>query len=80
MLLREKSPVMLPSYPGFVPLFLGPFTSPTAIVATLVVLLLVLLVGRVLLGIAWKLVLIALVVVIGLWALGALGTVLNLFG
>jgi hypothetical protein len=63
-----------------VPLVLGGFTSPPAIIATLVVLLLVLLVGRFLIGLAWKLVLIALVVVIGLWALGALGTVLNVIG
>lgn len=61
------------------PLALG-FTSPPAIVGTLLVLLIILLVGRVLMGIAWKLVLIALVVVIALWALGALGTVMNVIG
>ena len=61
------------------PLALG-FTSPTAIVATLVVLLVVLLVGRILLGVAWKIVLVALLVVVALWALGALGTVLDVIG
>lgn len=65
---------------AFSPLVIGSFTSPPAIVATLVVLLLILVVGRFLIGIAWKLVLIALVVVIALWALGALGTVLNVIG
>lgn len=59
-------------------LFLGPFTSPPVLIGTLVVLLLVLVVGRVLIGLAWRLVLIALVIVIGLWLLGALGTGFNL--
>lgn len=59
-------------------LFLGPFTTPPVLIGTLVVLLLVLVVGRVLIGLAWRLVLIALVVVIGLWLPGALGTGFNL--
>lgn len=58
-------------------LFIGPFTSPPVIIGTLLVLLLVLIVGRILIGLAWRLVLIALAVVIGLWLLGALGTVLS---
>lgn len=70
---------MTPSAGALAPLTLG-FTSPPAIVATLLVLLVILLVGRFLMGVAWKLVLVALVVVIGLWALGALGTVMNLIG
>lgn len=60
------------------PLFIGPFTSPPVLIGTLLVLLLVLVVGRVLIGLAWRLVLIALAVVIGLWLLGALGTGFNL--
>lgn len=60
------------------PLFLGPFTAPPVLIGTLVVLLLVLVVGRVLIGVAWRLVLIALAVVVGLWVLGALGAGLNL--
>lgn len=55
-------------------LVLGPFTSPPVLVGTLLVLLLVLLVRRLLIGLAWRLVLIALAVVVGLWVLGALGT------
>ena len=58
----------------------GGLTSPPVIVGMLVVLLVILLVGRFLIGVAWKVVLIALAVVIALWALGALGTVLNVFG
>lgn len=55
-------------------LFLGPFTSPPIVIVTLVTLLLVLVIGRVLLGLAWRLVVIALVVVVSLWFLGVLGT------
>lgn len=61
-------------------LFLGPFTAPPVIIGTLIILLLILVVGRVLIGLAWKLVLIALVIVVGLWVLGALGTVLTVLG
>lgn len=60
-------------------LFLGPFTAPPVLIGTVIVVLLVVLVGRVLIGLAWRLVLIALVVVIGLWLLGALGTGLGRF-
>ncbi|MDZ7701397.1 MAG: hypothetical protein U5J98_04640 [Halobacteriales archaeon] len=59
-------------------LFVGSFTAPPVLIGTLIVLLLVLVVGRFLLGLAWKLVLIALAVVVGLWVLGGLGTALNL--
>lgn len=57
--------------------FLGAFTSPPVVIGTIVVLLLVLFVGRILLGIAWRLVLIALAVVVVLWTVGALGSVLS---
>lgn len=59
--------------PSILALFLGPFSSPPVIIGTLVVLLLILVVGRVLLGLAWRLVVIALVVVVSLWFLGLLG-------
>lgn len=68
---------MLSTLTTGVSLFLGPFTAPPVLIGTLLVLLLVLVVGRVLIGLAWRLVLIALAVVVGLWILGALGTVVN---
>lgn len=68
---------MLSAVTTGVSLFVGPFTAPPVLIGTLIVLLLVLFVGRILIGLAWRLVLIALAVVIGLWVLGALGTVLN---
>lgn len=49
------------------------FTSPPSIVVFLFVLLVVLLVGRVLLALAWRLVLVALAVLVVLWLLGAVG-------
>jgi len=52
---------------------LGPLTSPPGILLGLVALALVLIVGRVLLALAWRLVIIALVVVAVLWVLGSLG-------
>ena len=58
----------------------GPFTSPPVLVGTLVLLLAIVLVGRFLMGVAWKILLIALAVVVALWALGALGTVLDVVG
>ena len=51
----------------------GPLTSPPGIVATLLVLLLVVVVGRIILALAWRIVLVALVVSIALWLLGAVG-------
>lgn len=55
------------------PLFIGPFTSPVVLIGTLLVILLVLFVGRMIIGLAWRLVLVALVAVVGLWFLGVLG-------
>jgi hypothetical protein len=46
------------------------------LIGVVVVLLLILVIGRVLIGLAWRLILIALAVVIGLWLLGVLGTTL----
>lgn len=59
---------------------MGQFASPPVLVGTLVLLLAILFVGRFLIGVAWKVVLVALGVVVALWALGALGTVLNVLG
>lgn len=53
--------------------FGGPFTSGPGIVGTLLVLLVVIVVGRILLSVAWRLVLVALGVSVVLWLLGAVG-------
>ncbi len=52
---------------------LGPLTSPPALLIGLVVLAVVLLVGRVVLALAWRLVVIAVIAVAALWLLGILG-------
>lgn len=54
-------------------LALGPLGSPPGIVVTLVLLALIIIVGRFLLALAWRLVLIALTVLAVLWVLAALG-------
>jgi len=54
-------------------LFGGPLTSLPGIVGTLVILLLVIVVGRIVLALAWRVVLIALGLAIVLWLLGAVG-------
>ena len=51
----------------------GPLTSIPGIVGTLLVLLLVIVVGRVVLSVAWRLVLVALAVSLTVWLLGAVG-------
>lgn len=71
---------MVMPIPGFTPLFAGPFTAPPVLIGTLIVLLIILVIGRVLIGVAWRLVLIALAVVVALWVLGVLGSVLNIIG
>ncbi|PSP86284.1 hypothetical protein BRC83_01055 [Halobacteriales archaeon QS_1_68_17] len=55
------------------PLQLGPLASAPGILGTLLVLALILLVGRFLLSLAWRLLLIGIVVVVVLWLLGVLG-------
>ena len=52
---------------------LGPLGSPPGILITLLVIAAVLLVGRVLMSLAWKLVIVGVVVGATLWILGALG-------
>ena len=58
---------------------LGPLGSPPGILVALVVLAVIVLVGRFLLALAWRLVLIALVVVGVLWVLAGLGFQTGLF-
>lgn len=61
-------------HPGSVTASVGAtFTSPPSIIVFVFVLLVVLLIGRVLLALAWRLVLVALVVLVVLWLLGAIG-------
>ncbi len=54
------------------PLQLGPLGSPPALLLGLLALAAVIVVGRVLLSVAWKLVVVAAVVVAGLWVVGAI--------
>jgi len=51
----------------------GPLGSPPALLVALVVLAAIVLVGRVVLAFAWRLVLVALVVAAALWVLAGLG-------
>lgn len=52
---------------------LGPLAEPPALLVGLALLAAILLVGRVLMAIAWRLVLLALAAVVVLWVLGMLG-------
>jgi hypothetical protein len=52
---------------------LGQFTSPPALLVGLVALAVVLLVGRVVMKVAWRLVVLAIIAVAVLWVLGILG-------
>jgi len=63
---------------GATALQLGPLGTPPAILGTLLVIGLVLLVGRILLKLAWRIVVVAVVIVVALWLLGGLGFTLNL--
>ncbi|MEF8776936.1 MAG: hypothetical protein V5A43_10620 [Haloarculaceae archaeon] len=58
---------------------LGPLAEPPALLVGLVVLALVILVGRAILAVAWRLLLIAIVVLATLWVLGILGFSVGLF-
>jgi hypothetical protein len=55
------------------PLQSGPLLSPPGILVTLVLLAVVVLVGRIVLQLAWKLVVFGLLAVTVLWILGILG-------
>jgi hypothetical protein len=54
---------------------LGQLGSPLSILLGLIALAAVILIGRFILNVAWKLVMVALVVVSGLWFLGTVGLV-----
>jgi hypothetical protein len=58
----------------------SPLTSPPALLVGLVVLAVIMLVGRVLLALAWRLVVIAAIAVAVLWILGILGFETGLLG
>lgn len=62
------------------PLLLGEIAPVPGILGTLVIITVVILVGRIVLEVAWKVVLIATVVVAALWLLGLLGPLQGLFG
>jgi len=51
----------------------GPLGSPPAVLVGLIVLAVIVLVGRVVLAVAWRLVLVALLVAAVLWVLAGLG-------
>lgn len=52
---------------------LGPLASPPALLVGLVILAIILLVGRIVMALAWRLVVIAVIAVATLWILGILG-------
>ncbi|WP_436927356.1 hypothetical protein [Halosimplex amylolyticum] len=58
---------------------LGPLASPVGILAVLVVLAAIILIGRFLLSLAWRLVVIGIIVVGTLYILGLLGFGLGIF-
>ena len=66
---------MTPPVPA-VPAVTGALTSPPGLLLGLLALLVAVFVGRIVLGIAWKLVLVAVVVVAGLWVFSALQALL----
>lgn len=57
---------------GLTPLFVGPTAF---LVVTLLVILLVLAVAHLVFRLAWRLILVAAIVLLGLWLLGAIGSV-----
>ena len=52
---------------------LGPFGSPPALLIGLLALLIIVFVGRIVLAVAWRIVLVALAVAVALWLLGVAG-------
>lgn len=58
----------------------SPLTSPPALLVGLAVLAAIVLVGRLLLALAWRLVVIGLIVVATLWILGVLGFEVGVLG
>ena len=62
---------MIPGMPTATPLFLGPSAF---LVGVLLLVVLVLVIARVVIGLAWKLVVIGAIVLLVLWLVGAIGT------
>ncbi len=60
-------------------LFVDQLATLPGILGTLIVIAVVILVGRIVLEVAWKLVLVATVIVAALWLLGLLGPLQGLF-
>lgn len=65
---------MLPALQG-----LGPLANPPALLVGLVLLAIILLVGRVVMAVAWRLLIIAIIVLTTLWILGILGFQFGIF-
>jgi low affinity Fe/Cu permease len=59
---------------------LGPLASPPGILLTLVLIAIILLVGRVVMNIAWRLVVLVAVAIAVLWLLGILGFQTGILG
>lgn len=68
----HTSPVELPAAAAALPVGVS-YTSIPSLVVLAAVLLVVLIVGRLVLALAWRLVLLALAVLLVLWLLGAVG-------
>lgn len=58
----------------------GPLTSPPGLLVGVAILAVIILVGRVLLALAWRLVIIALIALAVLWILAILGFEVGIFG
>jgi len=64
---------MVQSYADLTLQSLGPLADPPMLLVGLVLLAAILIVGRIVMAIAWRLLLVAIGVVVGLWVLGLLG-------
>ena len=62
---------MIPEVTALTPLFLGPSSF---LIGVLLLIVLVLVIARVVIGLAWKLVVIGAIVLLVLWLVGAIGT------
>lgn len=62
---------MIPGATAVTPLFLGPSAF---LIGVLLLIVLVLVIARVVIGLAWKLVVIGAIILVVLWLIGAIGT------
>lgn len=62
---------MIPGVTAVTPLFLGPAGF---LIGALLLIVLVLVIARVVIGLAWKLVVIGAIILVVLWLIGAIGT------